>query len=104
MSAALESLARLRFEDPRAAAAVVTALWDTLAREDPRLFAALWRRANRSGRRPRPEVDELSEVEWLDELPPLEVTAPAVDLLPTRRRSFRALSEARPTVAELLPA
>ena len=104
MSAALESLARLRFEDPRAAASVVTVLWDTLSREDPRLFAALWRRANRSGRRARPEVDELSEVEWLDELPPLEVAPAAVNLLPTRRRPVRSLSELRPTVAELLPA
>jgi hypothetical protein len=46
---AREGLARLRFEDPAAAAAAVEALWEQMAREEPRMFAALWRRATRRG-------------------------------------------------------
>jgi hypothetical protein len=81
---AKESLARLRFEDPTAAAAVEAALWTQLAREDPRMFAALWRRAHRPSRRPAQVECVVPAVEWLDELPPLEVAAqlPAVNLLP----------------------
>ena len=48
---ALRSLARLRFEDPQAAASAADGLWAQLAIEDPRMFAALWRRANKPSRR-----------------------------------------------------
>jgi hypothetical protein len=81
---AQQNLARLRFEDPQAAAAAVDALWSQLAREDPRMFAALWRRANRDSRRPA-DVVTVPAVQWLDEMPPMEVTSqrlPAVDRSP----------------------
>src|SRR5438309_10015769 len=71
-----ENLAKLAYEDPQAAAAVVDSLWAELAREDPRLFAALWRRANKSSRRPK--LTATPQVEWLEELPPIEVVAQRV--------------------------
>jgi hypothetical protein len=80
---ALENLKRLRYQDPQAAAAVVEALWEQLAREDPRMFHALWRRAARRMARNAPQPVPVPEVEWLDEVPPLTVTTqrlPAVDL------------------------
>ena len=41
--------ARLQAEDPYEEAAAVDALWAELARQDPKMFAALWRRATRRG-------------------------------------------------------
>ena len=81
---ALDNLRRLRYQDPQAAAAVVDALWEQLAREDPRMFHALWRRAARRMARDAPRPVEVPEVAWLDEVPPLTVTAqrlPAADLM-----------------------
>lgn len=40
------SLDRLRSEEPKVVAAAVALLWDKLSREDPRMFAALWRKAS----------------------------------------------------------
>ena len=65
---AQHSLSRLRVEDPRAAAAVVDALWEQLAREDARMFAALWRRATRRQRAHAPQASVVPAVEWVDEL------------------------------------
>ena len=75
---AQHNLARLRAEDPRAAAAVVEALWEQLAREDARLFAALWRKAQRRTQRTDAPVAEVPAVEWLDEpaIDPVPVVAP----------------------------
>ena len=81
---ALDNLRRLRYQDPQAAAAVVEALWEQLAREDPRMFAALWRRAARRMARSAPKPVVVPDVEWLDELPPVVVTSqrlPGVDLI-----------------------
>src|SRR4051812_48312137 len=81
---ARSNLAKLAYEDPQAAAAVVDSLWAELARDDPRMFAALWRRANKSSRRPK--LTDAPKVDWLEELPPVEVVAqrvPAVNLVPT---------------------
>jgi hypothetical protein len=80
---ALDNLRRLRYQDPQAAAAVVDALWEQLAREDPRMFAALWRRAARRMARNAPKPVVVPEVEWVVDLPPVVVTTqrlPAVDL------------------------
>ena len=41
--------ARLQAECPHEEAAAVDALWAELARQDPTMFAALWRRATRRG-------------------------------------------------------
>jgi CRP-like cAMP-binding protein len=55
MTAAPNPLASLRAHDPTAAAQLAEALWAELAREDPKLFAALGRAAaRRQGRRRRP--------------------------------------------------
>jgi hypothetical protein len=118
---AQDRLARLRFEDPVAAAAVVDALWAQLAREEPRMFAALWRRANRPSRRPASVEPAIPvPVQWVEEpipavavepLPALaveprvEVIAqrlPTVDLTPTP--PYRLMIEPSPSLAELLPA
>ena len=80
---ALENLRRLRYQDPQAAAAVVEALWEQLAREDPRMFHALWRRVARRVARSAPDPVAVPGVEWLDDMPPLTVTTqrmPGVNL------------------------
>ncbi|MBK5307992.1 MAG: hypothetical protein JJD92_15005 [Frankiaceae bacterium] len=90
---AQDKLARLRFEDPAAAAAAVDGLWEQLAREEPRMFAALWRRANRPADRPAEPVT-VPTVEWIDELPPMEVIAqrfPSVNLAPVPLAPLPAL-------------
>ena len=100
---AVDSLDRLALEDPRAAAAAVDALWAQLAREDARMFAALWRRAHRPDQRREREAEPV--VEWLDELEDaaaLPAALPAVNLLPPRpafERSARTSAE----IARLLP-
>lgn len=75
------SLARLRVEDPAAAAAAVEELWAQLAREEPRMFAALWRRANRRAM-PAAESVQVPRVEWIDEAAPVDVPAvePVVEI------------------------
>ena len=118
---AQHNLARLRVEDPAAAAAVVNALWEQLAREEPRMFAALWRRANKESRRPAPPVP-LIPVQWIEELPPLETVPalPAVNLsldrdveevpveVPAQEvpapEPSRLVFQPSPTLADLLPA
>jgi hypothetical protein len=92
---ALDNLRRLRYQDPQAAAVVVEALWEQLAREDPRMFHALWRRAARRMAMSAPKPVAVPAVEWLDELPPLTVTAqrlPGVDLA-DRPRSLVELEQ-----------
>ena len=73
---AQHNLARLRVEDPRAAAAVVDALWEQLAREDARMFAALWRKAQHRALRTAGDAVEVPPVQWLDE--PLPAPVPVV--------------------------
>jgi hypothetical protein len=81
---AQDRLARLRVEDPTAAAAAVDALWAQLAREEPRMFAALWRRANRPSRRPaQVEVPVPVPVQWIDDEPvTIAPVVPAVEPAP----------------------
>ena len=101
---AQHNLNRLRFEDPTAAAAVIDALWEALAREEPRMFAALWRRANLPSRRPAAPAP-LIPVQWIDEVPPLDVVPvrfPSVNLSPVRTDDQLVVQPA-PTLAELLP-
>ena len=78
-----DGLARLRVEDPKAAAAAVDALWALLARDEPRMFAALWRRANRGSAYVPPSVT-VPRVEWIEEAPPVEVAAQRVAPSPAR--------------------
>ena len=76
------SLARLRVEDPAAAAAAVDELGAQLARAEPRMFAALGRRANRRAM-PAAESVQVPRVEWIDEAAPVDVPAvevPAVEV------------------------
>ena len=53
--------ARLQAEDPREEAAAVDALWAELARQDPKMFAALWRRATQRGMVRTDAVSQLLE-------------------------------------------
>jgi hypothetical protein len=109
-----DKLARLRFEDPAAAAAVVDALWDQLAREEPRMFAALWRRANRPSRRPAAVERIVPVVQWIDEavetptvtpsLSALVEQMPAVNLVPTVSLSQVPAQALPPTVPAAPPA
>src|SRR5690349_1665073 len=93
--AALDNLARLRVEDPTAAAAVVDSLWTVLAHEDPKLFAALWRKANKASKRPAIEV-QVPKVEWLDE--PAPVAAAPIEVAPV------AVAAQRLPAVDLMPA
>jgi hypothetical protein len=79
---AQQSLARLRFEDPQAAAAAAEGLWAQLAIEDPRMFAALWRRANKPSRRAAHLAARAPE-DWTELLPAVEtntIQLPAIQL------------------------
>ena len=99
------NLARLRVEDPQAAASVVDALWTQLAREDPPLFHRLWRAANRPSR--RPAVVPVPQVEWLEDLPPVHVVAqrmPTINLAPLPAPEPVLAPEPAPTTLLLTPA
>lgn len=119
-----DRLARLRFEDPATAEVVVDALWTKLAREEPRMFAALWRRAHRPSRRPAAVERSLPiPIQWVEERapavrtpaatnePPLSVPAqpvPAVNLAPPPVAAPSApphpvMIEPSPSLADLLP-
>ena len=77
-----QSLARLRFEDPQAAVAAADGLWAQLAIEDPRMFAALWRRANKPSRRAAHLAARAPE-DWTEMLPAIDqpaVEVPAVEV------------------------
>ena len=120
---AQQSLARLRFEDPQAAAAAAEGLWAQLAIEDPRMFAALWRRANKPSRRAAHLAARAPE-DWAELLPAVEtntiqrpaVEVPAVEVpavepeaprFPVVNLAQRAIVLASPSLMpspELLPA
>jgi hypothetical protein len=71
------SLARLRVEDPTAADALADALWEHLARNEPKMFAALWRRAHRPAPgSERLEVPVVVPVQWIEE----RAETPAADV------------------------
>ena len=104
-----DGLARLRVEDPSAAAVVVDALWEALAREEPRMFAALWRKANLPGRRPAVlQPAGPPPIEWIEEpvLPSVNLLPPPPALtFPTQPASSGPLMiEPSPSLADLLPA
>jgi hypothetical protein len=105
---ALHNLDRLRLADPRAAAEVVDALWAQLAREDARMFAALWRRANLPGRRAARQesaAEVTADVTWVDDLEMMaasEPSPPRVNLVPERRVTPRTQPMSA-QVAALLP-
>jgi hypothetical protein len=97
---AQSSLARLRFEDPQAAAATVEGLWAQLATEDPRMFAALWRRANKPSRRAAHLAARAPE-DWAELLPTID--EPAVDVPAVEAPRLPAVNLAQPEIVLTAP-
>jgi hypothetical protein len=102
---AQQSLARLRFEDPQAAAAAADGLWAQLAIEDPRMFAALWRRANKPSRRAAHLAARAPE-DWAEMLPAVDepaVDVPAVEAPPIEAPRLPAVNLAQPAIVLTAP-
>jgi hypothetical protein len=95
-----QSLARLRFEDPQAAAAAAEGLWAQLAIEDPRMFAALWRRANKPSRRAAHLAARAPE-DWAEMLPAID--EPAVEVPSVEAPRLPAVNLAQPAIVLTAP-
>jgi hypothetical protein len=95
-----QSLARLRFEDPQAAAAAADGLWAQLAIEDPRMFAALWRRANKPSRRAAHLAARAPE-DWAEMLPAID--EPAVEVPAVEAPRLPAVNLAQPAIVLTAP-